>query len=76
MTFSFLLAFVFRDLKVVILGDSSVGKTTLICRYMEGVFQSKKSVSTSIETNAVYWIALSVLNSHVLPRGPVRIISY
>ena len=54
MTFSFLLAFVFRDIKVVILGDSSVGKTTLICRYMEGVFQSKKSVSTSTETNAVY----------------------
>ena len=31
------------DLKVVILGDSSVGKTTLIHRYMEGIFTSKAS---------------------------------
>ncbi|CAB4000327.1 ras-related Rab-20-like [Paramuricea clavata] len=31
------------DLKVVILGDSSVGKTTLIHRYMEGVFTNKAS---------------------------------
>lgn len=31
------------DLKVVILGDSSVGKTTLIHRYMEGIFSKKTS---------------------------------
>ncbi|XP_028394314.1 ras-related protein Rab-20-like isoform X2 [Dendronephthya gigantea] len=31
------------DLKLVILGDSSVGKTTLIHRYMEGIFTNKTS---------------------------------
>ena len=27
-----------RDLKIVILGDASVGKTSLIQRYLQGVF--------------------------------------
>ncbi len=35
----------FRDLKVVILGAASVGKTTFIHRYIEGTFQEKISVS-------------------------------
>ena len=29
-----------RDLKVVILGSSNVGKTALICRYIDGKFNS------------------------------------
>ena len=34
------------DLKIVILGDASVGKTSLIQRYLEGVFtQDHTSVS-------------------------------
>ena len=35
-----------RDMKVVILGDAGVGKTTLIHRYLHGIFAQTISVST------------------------------
>ena len=39
--------FIHSDLKVVILGDASVGKTSLIQRYIQGVFtEDQVSVST------------------------------
>ncbi|XP_028394315.1 ras-related protein Rab-20-like isoform X3 [Dendronephthya gigantea] len=40
------------DLKLVILGDSSVGKTTLIHRYMEGIFTNKTSDTAGEEKYA------------------------
>ena len=35
----------FSDMKVIILGDYSVGKTSLICRYIEGKFHTQEPVS-------------------------------
>ena len=32
-------------MKVIILGDYSVGKTSLICRYIEGKFHTQEPVS-------------------------------
>lgn len=32
----------YRDMKIVILGDASVGKTSLIQRYLQGVFNEDK----------------------------------
>jgi GTPase SAR1 family protein len=39
-----------RDLKVIILGDYNVGKTALICRYIEGTFKTHEPVSCSTAT--------------------------
>ena len=35
----------YRDLKVVIMGDYAVGKTSFICRYIEGKFKTQEPVS-------------------------------
>ena len=32
------------DLKVIIMGDFNVGKTSLICRYVEGKFKQQEPV--------------------------------
>lgn len=37
--------FINRDLKVIILGDYAVGKTSLICRYIDGKFRTQEPVS-------------------------------
>ena len=38
-----------RDLKVIILGDYAVGKTSLICRYIEGKFKEHETVSLIVQ---------------------------
>ena len=37
-------AFLFRDLKIVMVGDASVGKTCLVLRYIDRQFQESISV--------------------------------
>ena len=42
------LVFVFRDIKLIILGDTNVGKTCLIQRYLTGEFAETVTVSDVI----------------------------
>lgn len=50
-----ILLFRYRDLKVIILGPASVGKTCFMQRYMTGEFHDKY-VPVSIHTSSTYVI--------------------
>lgn len=52
-----------KHLKVIILGDSGVGKTSLVCRYLHGVYEnSATTVSLYYTKQLIVWSLESINN--------------